>query len=87
MLATSPFLPRLAKCWLINWWMTSLYKKCGIQFMGPAEGSAFNFTGQCNDAFFQYTHKVAPKEYALPEGQTSNILPTNGNVPSAKTEG
>lgn len=57
-LATNPFMPRWLACWLINSWMTSLYKRCGIAFMGPAQGSAFNFTGQCNDAFFQLAVQV-----------------------------
>ena len=58
-LATNPFMPRWLACWLINSWMTSLYKKCGIASMGPAKGSEFNFTGQCNDAFFQLAVQVS----------------------------
>ncbi len=57
-LATNPFMPRWLACWQINSWMKSLYRKCGISFLGPAEGSDFNFTGQCNDAFFQLALQV-----------------------------
>lgn len=65
-LATNPFMPRWLACWLINSWMTSLYKRCGIVFMGPAQGSAFNFTGQCNDAFFQLALQVCVAIVYLP---------------------
>ncbi|KAK9918953.1 hypothetical protein WJX75_008278 [Coccomyxa subellipsoidea] len=58
-LATNPFMPRWLACWLINNWMTSLYRKCGIGFMGPVKGSDYNFTGQCNDAFFQLALRVS----------------------------
>ena len=58
-LATNPLCPRWLACWAINSWMTALYAKCGIAGMGPATGSEHNFTGQCNDAFFQLAHQVS----------------------------
>ena len=58
-LATGPFTPRWLACWLVNSWMTKLYKKCGMSHIAPAYGSSHNFTGQCNDAFFQLAKQVS----------------------------
>ena len=33
----------------------------GIQNMSPQPGSAHNFTGQCNDAFFRLAKQVMPR--------------------------
>ncbi|KAK9828719.1 hypothetical protein WJX72_001703 [[Myrmecia] bisecta] len=52
-LSHNPFLPRSWRCANINTWLRDLYKECGIEDMAPALGTAHNFTGQCNDAFFQ----------------------------------
>lgn len=48
-----PFMPRSFRCWATNRWLKSVYTQAGIENMSPKPGSAHNFTGQCNDAFFQ----------------------------------
>ena len=57
-LATGPLTPRWLACWLVNSWMTALYRRCSIAHMSPAYGSNHRFTGQCNDAFFQLAKQV-----------------------------
>ena len=57
-LATGPLTPRWLAIWLVNYWMTNLYRRCGLAHMAPAYGSHHNFTGQCNDAFFQLAKQV-----------------------------
>lgn len=69
-LATNPLCPRWLACRAINAWMTALYAKCGIPFMGPAAGSEHNFTGQCNDAFFQLAYQVRCTALALQSKQS-----------------
>jgi hypothetical protein len=39
-------------------WLQSRYKTCGMEHMIPAVTTPQNFTGQCNDAFFQYAKEV-----------------------------
>ncbi|KAK9864767.1 hypothetical protein WJX84_008370 [Apatococcus fuscideae] len=48
-----PFMPRSFRCWLTNRWLKSVYALAGVESMSPQPGSAHNFTGQCNDAFFR----------------------------------
>ena len=53
-----PFMPRSFRCWATNRWLKSVYAQAGIEKMSPQPGSAHNFTGQCNDAFFQLSKTV-----------------------------
>ena len=58
MLSHTPLLPKRVTAAWINSWLTSTYRRAGIQHVRPAPGSACNFTGQCNDAFFKLAKRV-----------------------------
>lgn len=53
-----PFAPKRTTAAWINAWLAGVYKAAGIEHVMPEEGSACNFTGQCNDAFFRLPLQV-----------------------------
>jgi len=53
-----PFLPRKARCKLMESWLHSRYRSSRMEHMVPSVSTPQNFTGQCNDAFFQYAKEV-----------------------------
>ena len=63
MLSHVPFLPKRVTARWINSWLESTYRRAGINHVRPLRGSACNFTGQCNDAFFRLAKLVRSLEY------------------------
>ena len=58
-LSHCPFLPRNVRCWLMESWLSGVYRKAGLQHMAPPKTTPQLFTGQCNDAFFQYARQAS----------------------------
>ena len=59
-LSSWPLVPKRMWAAWINKWLAEKYSEAGIQHVQPEPGSACNFTGQCNDAFFQLPLQVVP---------------------------
>ena len=66
MLSHTPFLSKRTTATWINAWLASTYKAAGIEHVAPEKGTACNFTGQCNDAFFRLPKQVLPAGCVLP---------------------